>query len=48
MALGKSIRIYLDGGDVSGIRYAEVVNWTGQALLFPRSRLQSSLDGLAT
>ncbi len=39
MALGKSIRIYLDGGDVSGIRYAELVNWTGQALLCPRSRL---------
>jgi len=39
MALGKSIRIYLDGGEVSGIRHAELVNWTGQALLCPRSRL---------
>ncbi len=39
MALGRSIRIYLDGGDVSGIRYAELANWTGQAVLCPRSRL---------
>ncbi|RYZ42540.1 MAG: GIY-YIG nuclease family protein [Myxococcaceae bacterium] len=39
MANGKSIRIYLDAGDVSGIRYAEVVNWTGQALLCPRARI---------
>ncbi|WP_437595671.1 GIY-YIG nuclease family protein [Sorangium sp. So ce590] len=39
MALGRSIRIYLDGGEVSGIRHAELVNWTGQALLCPRSRV---------
>ncbi len=39
MAIGRSIRIYLDGGEVSGIRHAELVNWTGQALLCPRSRL---------
>ncbi len=39
MSLGKSIRIYLEGGDVTGVRYAEVVNWTGQAVVLPRSRL---------
>lgn len=39
MALGRSIRIYLDGGEVSGIRHAELVNWTGQALLCPRNRV---------
>src|SRR4051794_24501624 len=39
MALGKSIRIYLDAGEVSGIRHAELVNWTGQALLCPRNRV---------
>ena len=36
---GKSIRIYLDGGEVAGIRHAELVNWTGQALLCPRNRV---------
>src|SRR5689334_224541 len=39
VALGRSIRIYLDKGEVSGIRHAELVNWTGQALLSPRSRI---------
>ena len=39
MSRGRSIRIYLDGGEVSGIRHAELVNWTGQALLCPRSRV---------
>ncbi|WP_224362385.1 GIY-YIG nuclease family protein [Hyalangium versicolor] len=39
MGLGRSIRIYLDGGEVTGIRHAEVVNWTGQAVLCPRPRI---------
>lgn len=39
MAVGKSIRIYLADATVSGIRYAELVNWTGQALACPRNRL---------
>jgi hypothetical protein len=39
MARGRSIRIYLEGGEVSGIRHAELVNWTGQALLCPRNRI---------
>ncbi len=32
MALGKSIRIYLADATVTGIRYVELVNWTGLAL----------------
>ena len=39
MPIGKSIRIYLADATVSGIRYAEVVNWTGHAVACPRSRL---------
>lgn len=39
MKLGRSIRIYLEGGEVSGLRHAELVNWTGQALLCPRNRV---------
>lgn len=37
--VGKSIRVYLSDGDVSGIRHAEIVNWTGQALAFSRNSL---------
>uniref|UniRef100_UPI0026370576 GIY-YIG nuclease family protein n=1 Tax=Flavobacterium sp. TaxID=239 RepID=UPI0026370576 len=39
MILGKSIRIYLKDGSVSGIRQAEVVNHTIQALSSPRNKL---------
>jgi hypothetical protein len=39
MALGTSIRVYLADGTVTGIRHAEVVNWTGQALSCPRVRI---------
>ncbi len=50
MAQGRSIRIYLDRGEVSGIRHAELVNWTGQALLCPRKRIpelaQDSWEGV--
>lgn len=38
--LGKSLRIYLADGTPSGIKNAELVNWTGQALVCPRSRLR--------
>ena len=41
MSIGKSIRIFLDDGSVSGIRHAEIVNWTGQALSSPRSKIKS-------
>ena len=39
MPQGKSIRIYLADGTVTGIRHAEVVNWTGQAIICPRTRV---------
>lgn len=39
MATGKSIRVYLADATVTGIRYAELVNWTGQAIACPRNRL---------
>lgn len=35
MAHGKQIRLFLADGDASGIRYAELVNWTGQAFSLP-------------
>lgn len=37
--MGKSIRVYLVDGTASGIRTAEVVNWTGLILVAPRTRL---------
>ncbi|MCV2359679.1 GIY-YIG nuclease family protein [Paucibacter sp. TC2R-5] len=40
MALGKSIRIYLADGGVTGLRHGEIVNWTGQAIACPRTRFQ--------
>ena len=36
---GKSVRIYLADGTPTGIRHAELVNWTGQAIVCPRTRL---------
>lgn len=36
---GKSIRIYLADGNPTGIRHAEIVGWTGQALAVMRNRL---------
>lgn len=39
MALGKSIRIYLKEGIVTGIKFAELVNQTIQALSCPRNKL---------
>jgi len=39
MILGKSIRIYLKEGTVTGIKSAEVVNHTIQALTCPRNKL---------
>ncbi len=44
MAYGKNIRIYLADGTVSGIRHAEVVNWTGQGLACARSRIADLKD----
>jgi hypothetical protein len=36
--MGKTIKIYLANESVSGIRHAEIANWSGQALACPRSR----------
>lgn len=36
---GKSIRIYLADGTPTGIRHAELVNWSGQAMVCPRGRI---------
>ncbi len=36
MAHGKQIRLFLTDGSPSGIRYAELMNWTGQAFACPR------------
>lgn len=39
MFIGKSIRIYLADATVTGVRYAELVNWTGHAIACPRNKL---------
>lgn len=44
MLRGKSIRIYMADGTVTGIRHAEIVNWTGQAVACPRNKV-SGLSG---
>lgn len=41
MDKGKTIRIYLTDGTVAGIRHAELINWTGQAISCPRNHLSS-------
>lgn len=41
MEKGKTIRIYLNDGTVSGIRHTEIINWTGQAISCPRKHLPS-------
>lgn len=38
-AHGKTVRIYLADGSPTGIRHAEVGNWTGQAIVCPRARI---------
>lgn len=37
--MGKTVRIYLADKSPTGIRHAELVNWTGQAMVCPRSRI---------
>ena len=36
---GKTIRIFLAGGEPTGILLAEIGNWTGKVLVAPRSQL---------
>ncbi|WP_335992744.1 GIY-YIG nuclease family protein [Pseudoalteromonas sp. CH_XMU1449-3] len=44
MSLGRTIRIYLDDGSVTGVKHAEIVNWTGQAISCPRQHVKSLND----
>ena len=44
MSRGKSIRIFLADGNVTGIRHGEIVNWTGQAMMVPRKRYSELKD----
>jgi len=44
MTHGRSIRIYLADGSASGIKHAELVNWTGQAMICPRTRISELRD----
>jgi len=39
MKHGKQLRLLLTSGDARGIRYAELVNWTGQAVTCPKNLL---------
>ena len=42
--MGKQIRIYLADGTSTGIRHAEITNWSGQALACPRPRFSDLKD----
>lgn len=44
MGIGRTIRVYLEDGSVTGIRHAEIVNWTGQAISSPRSAVKTLSD----
>lgn len=41
---GRSVRLYLVDGSPTGILTAEIMNWTGHALVTPRSRLAEALQ----
>lgn len=38
MPHGKTVKLFLADGYASGIRHAEIANWTGQAIAAPRTR----------
>lgn len=42
MSIGRNIRIYLKDGSTSGIRHAEIANWTGQAIACCRTYQEST------
>jgi len=44
LSLGRTIRVYLDNGQITGIKHAEIVNWTGQAISCPRTLVKSLSD----
>jgi hypothetical protein len=39
MPLGKTLRLYLSDGSPTGPIVAEIINWTGQVIVVPRSQL---------
>lgn len=41
---GKTIQLFLMDGSVTGIRYAELVNWTGVTVITPRARIPELSD----
>lgn len=41
MNTGKVIKILLDSGSATGLRHAELVNWTGQAIACPRAQIKA-------
>jgi len=41
---GRSVRLYLVDGSPTGILTAEIMNWTGDVLVAPRSRLAEALQ----
>lgn len=44
MELGRTIKIYLDNGSVTGIKHSEIVNWSGQAMSSPRNLVKRLKD----
>lgn len=42
---GKKLRLFLPDGTPSGPRYYELVNWTGQAVVMPVSRIKELVSG---
>jgi hypothetical protein len=45
MKHGKQLRLFLPDGSAAGPRYYELVNWTGQALNIPVSRIKDLTNG---
>jgi hypothetical protein len=39
MVRGRQVKIYLADGTVTGVRHAEIMGWTGQAIAFPRNKV---------
>ena len=46
MTHGKQLRLFLPDGTPSGPRYYELVNWTGQAVVMPESRIKELVTGV--
>lgn len=44
MKYGRQIRVFLADGTPSGIKYAELVSWTGQAFYCPKTKLPELKD----